>query len=65
MSQTQSDRVVHPLFDKPEKKVDPKTVGPMQMTPMVRFWLIALRTYVIAMIVLAFYRTMVLAGIFH
>jgi hypothetical protein len=57
--------VVHPLFDKPEKKVDPAAVGPMKMTRMVRFWLIALRAYVIAMIALAFYRTIVLAGVFQ
>jgi hypothetical protein len=31
----------------------------------VRFWLIALRAYVIAMIALAFYRTIVLAGVFQ
>jgi hypothetical protein len=57
------DRVVHPLFDKPEDKRDPDRVGPMEMTRTVRYSLIALRLYLIAMIVLAVYRTMVLAGL--
>jgi len=55
--------VVHPLFDKPEEKRDPDKVGPMTMTRTVRYSLIAVRAYLIAMMILAFYRTLMLAGI--
>ena len=57
--------VVHPLFDEPEKKLDPNSVGKMEMTKSVRYSLIMLRAYMIFMIILAFYRTSVMAGILH
>ena len=57
--------VVHPLFDKPEKKLNPNSVGKMKITKSVRYSLMVLRVYIIFMIVLAFYRTSVMAGIFH
>jgi len=62
-SKKSDDRVVHPLFDKPEAKCDPDKVGPLVMTKTVRYSLIALRLYIIAMIALAFYRTLVFAGL--
>ncbi|MCL4532315.1 MAG: hypothetical protein M1582_03855 [Actinobacteria bacterium] len=48
--------VIHPLFDEPEEKADVEALGPMKMTRSVRYSLMALRVYLIAMIALAFYR---------
>jgi hypothetical protein len=59
-----TQRVVHPLFDKAERKLDPERVGPMHMTPVVKYSLFALRLYLILMILLAFYRVLQLAGVF-
>jgi hypothetical protein len=56
--------VVHPLFDTPEKKVDTDIAKPLKMSKTVKWSLISLRVYLIIMIGLAFYRVMVLAGIF-
>jgi len=61
----QNFSVVHPLFDKPEKKLNPESVGQMKMTKSVRYSLMVLRLYLICMIVVAFYRTFVIAGILH
>ncbi|HEK19427.1 MULTISPECIES: hypothetical protein [unclassified Mucilaginibacter] len=55
--------VVHPLFDKPEQKVDIENAGPMHVTRATWFALFALRAYLLIMILLAVYRFMVLAGI--
>jgi len=55
--------VVHPLFDVPEEKINTDAIGPLQMTIAVKWSLITLRFYLIVMIGLAFYRSMVLAGI--
>lgn len=49
-------KVIHPLFDEPEEKADVEGLGPMKMTRSVRYSLMALRVYLIAMIALAFYR---------
>ena len=68
MIETTTDQkfsVVHPLFDEPEKKLNPESVGQMKMTKSVKYSLMILRVYLIAMIVLAFYRTFVMAGILH
>ncbi len=48
--------VIHPLFDEPEEKADVEGLWPMKMTRSVRYSLMALRVYLIAMIALAFYR---------
>ena len=56
--------VVHPLDDAPEEKVDTAHLGPMQMTPSVKLSLMALRGYLILMVVLVFYHVMDLAGVF-
>ncbi len=46
--------VVHPLDDIPEEKVDVSKLPPMPMTRAVRWSLIALRSYLVLMIVLVF-----------
>lgn len=57
--------VVHPLFDKPEEKLNPDSVGTMKMTKSVKYSLMALRVYLILMIGMAFYRTLTMGGILH
>ncbi len=42
-------RVVHPLDDEPEQKCASEGLGPIAMTPAVRYSLIALRGYLILM----------------
>lgn len=56
--------VVHPLDDVPEEKVDTETLGPMAMTASVRISLLSLRAYLVLMMVLVFYRVILLAGWF-
>lgn len=56
--------VVHPLDDLPEEKVDTESLGPMAMTTSVRISLLSLRAYLVLMILLVFYRVVVLAGWF-
>ena len=55
--------VIHPLDDAPEKKLDVKDLGPMSMTGSVRISLIALRAYLVAMMILALYQALDLAGL--
>lgn len=55
--------VVHPIFDTPEDKVDTDNLGPLQMTSTVRYSLIALRSYLIIMILLTVYRSLVISNI--
>lgn len=57
--------VVHPLFDKPEEKLDPDKMGKFKMNNGEKFSLIALRIYLIFMMLLAIYRTLDLAGLLH
>lgn len=56
--------VVHPLDDAPEQKMDTSALGPMPMTPSVRYSLLALRGYLILMMLLVLYHVADLAGIF-
>ena len=56
--------VVHPLDDRPEEKRDPDSLGPMPMSPSVKFSLLALRGYLVLMVGLVFYHVLDLAGIF-
>ena len=56
--------VVHPLDDLPEEKVDTESLGPMAMTASVRISLLSLRAYLVLMMVLVFYRVVLLAGWF-
>jgi len=54
--------VVHPLDDMPEQKVDTSALGPMPMTASVKLSLMALRGYLILMMLLVLYHVMDLAG---
>ena len=54
--------VVHPLHDAPEEKVDTSALGPIKMTPSVRWSLYALRGYLILMVLLVAYHVIDLAG---
>lgn len=56
--------VVHPLDDVPEEKVDTSSLGPMPMTPAVKYSLFALRAYLIVMGILVAYHVIDLAGVF-
>jgi hypothetical protein len=56
--------VVHPLDDIPEQKIDTSALGPMPMTMSVRLSLLALRGYLVLMMLLVFYHVMDLAGAF-
>ena len=56
--------VVHPLDDLPEEKIDTSALGPMPMTASVRYSLMALRGYLILMMLLVLYHVMDLAGAF-
>ncbi len=55
--------VVHPLDDVPEQKVDTAHLGPMPMTASVRISLMALRAYLVLMMLLVLYHVVDLAGI--
>lgn len=56
--------VIHPLDDVQEQKVDTEHLGPMRMTPAVRISLLALRGYLVLMMMLVLYRVLELAGVF-
>jgi len=56
--------VVHPLDDRVEQKVDTSTLGPMPMTASVRLSLMALRGYLVLMMLLVLYHVMDLGGAF-
>jgi hypothetical protein len=54
--------VVHPLDDQPEEKIDTSALGPMPMTTSVKLSLMALRGYLILMVLLVVYHCVDLAG---
>lgn len=54
--------VVHPLDDAPERKADTSSLGPMPMTFSVKLSLMALRGYLILMMLLVIYHVIELAG---
>jgi hypothetical protein len=56
-------RVVHPLDDVVEQKVETGHLGPMRMTLAVRISLLALRGYLILMMLLLLYHVLDLAGL--
>jgi hypothetical protein len=56
--------VVHPLDDLPEQKLDIANLGPMSMTRSVRLSLLALRAYLVLMMLLVFYHVLGIAGVF-
>ena len=57
--------VVHPLDDRAEQKVDTSGLGPMPLTTSVRLSLMALRAYLILMILLVLYHVMDMGGAFR
>jgi len=57
--------VVHPLDDRAEQKVDTSELGLMPMTTSVRLSLMALRCYLILMMLLVLYHVMDLGGAFR
>ena len=54
--------VVHPLDDCREDKLDTSQLGPMPMTMSVKLSLLALRAYLILMMLLVLYHVVDLAG---
>ncbi len=56
--------VVHPLDDLPEEKVNCSGLGAMPMTSSVKLSLMALRGYLVLMMLLVLYHVMDLAGVF-
>lgn len=58
-----NSRVVHPLFDRPEEKVNVEALPPLSMTPRVRISLIALRGYLIVLMAMLVYRFLQMAGV--
>ena len=55
--------VIHPLDDVVEQKVETKHLGTMRMTPVVRISLLALRGYLVLMMLLLLYHVLGLAGL--
>ena len=55
-------RVVHPLDDQPEEKCTSEGLGPIAMTPAVRFSLVALRGYLILMGGILAYHVLAMLG---
>jgi hypothetical protein len=55
--------IVHPLNDVAEVKRNPDELGPMPMSPSVRFSLFALRGYLFTMGLLVLYYVLNLAGL--
>ena len=56
--------VVHPLDDVEEQKIETRHLGPMRMTPAVCLSLLALRGYLVLMMLLVLYHVLDLAGRF-
>ncbi len=56
--------VIHPLDDVREQKIETRHLGPMPMTPTVRISLLALRGYLVLMMLLVLYHVLGLAGVF-
>jgi len=55
--------VIHPLEDKPEQKAALARLGAMEMTRTVRWYLVALRAYLLLIFLLVVYHVARLAGI--
>jgi hypothetical protein len=56
--------VVHPLDDAPEQKMETASLGAMPMTTTVKISLMALRGYLILMMLMVLYHVMDLGGAF-
>ncbi len=63
-AQTQVFQVVHPLDDMPEEKCSPEKLGAMHMAPTVKLSLLALRCYLILIVMLVFFSVLHQAGVF-
>lgn len=55
--------VIHPLDDVQEEKCSSEGLGLMELTPTVRYSLLALRVYLVAMTLIILYRTLTLAHV--
>lgn len=55
-------KVIHPLDDVPESKVDISKLGRMSMTNLTKWSLITLRSYIILMILLVILKVVLMAG---
>ena len=64
-AQVKSFIVIHPLDDTPEMKLNTAGMGPMRMTTSVKLSLIALRGYLLLMMVLLLYHVLDLSGLFQ
>ena len=64
MQNTYAMKVVHPLDDAPEQKRQTEGLGPIAMTPAVKFSLLVLRGYLILMTLMLVYHVGDLAGLF-
>jgi hypothetical protein len=62
--ETETEFVVHPMFDAPEQKRSGEGLGLMSMSPTVRICLFGLRAYVFVMVGMLSYHVMDLAGLF-
>jgi len=54
--------VIHPLHDAPEAKCSADRLGPMKLTPGCRLALVAVRFYLVAIMVMGAYRVVTLMG---
>ena len=55
--------LIHPLDDVNEIKIDVDKAGPMHLSKSAKISLYVLRIYLILMILLAIYKTLIIAGI--
>ncbi len=55
--------VIHPLDDRPEEKISLEDLGPMHLTPSVKWSLLSLRAYLILMFLMVLCYLLRLAGI--
>jgi hypothetical protein len=59
---SQGYTVIHPLHDAPEAKCSADRLGPMKLTPGCRLALVAVRFYLVAIMVMGAYRVVTLMG---
>jgi hypothetical protein len=60
---TNTYQVIHPLYDVPEQKRNVEEMGRMPLSPVVKYSLLSLRLYLIAMGALVVYRVLNETGI--
>lgn len=54
--------VIHPLHDAPEAKCNADDLGPLKLTPGCRIALVAVRFYLVAIMLMGTYRVVTLVG---